>query len=174
MDCLTEFNYKVHHKLCKTNVIKITDKLSQMPRQYSQFAVAANLEQIALITTRHSTKSPNKQLIDSSNDGFKQEAQSHRLYWDSKWYRQIISLLLNEEKILKNCRQTEKRAIRQAALKYKIAGRYLVHLNCGGKTAKCVLPNKVDGILKWTHNKYKHFLNPFMLYKLQRQWFWLH
>lgn len=80
MDHLTEYNYKVYHRLCKTNIIKIADGLSQMPGQYSQFVVAADLEQIALITTCHPTEPPNKQSIDLPTNGFEQKAQSHRSY----------------------------------------------------------------------------------------------
>ena len=51
-----------------------------MPGQYSQFAIAANLEQIAFVTTRHPIEPSNKQSIDLPNDGFKREAQNHRSY----------------------------------------------------------------------------------------------
>lgn len=174
MDRLTEYNYKVYHRPCKANIIKIANELSQMPGQYSQFTLAANLKQIALVTTCYPTEPPSKQPIYLPNDEFKQEAQSHKLYQDLKWYSWITLLLLDREKALKDCGQTEKWAIRQTALKYRIADRYLVHLDRGGETAKCVLPNKVGGILKWVHNKHRHFLSPLTLHKLQEQWFWSH
>lgn len=79
-----EYNYKVHHKPCKANIIKIVDGLLQMPERYSQFTVAVDLEQIVLVIICHPTEPPNKQSIDPPNDGFEQEAQSHRSYQDLK------------------------------------------------------------------------------------------
>ena len=56
--------------------------------------------------------------------------------------------MLDRKKALKNYEQTKKQAIRQAALEYRIAGRYLIHLDCGSETAKCVLLDKINKILK--------------------------
>lgn len=105
-----------------------------MPSRYSQKVVAAILKKMALVTTYFPTrlpdnKLPNKRPKDRENDKFKIEAQSHKQYQESKWYGRIVSLLLDGEKRLNECGQTKKQAVRKTALKYQIAGRYLVHLD---------------------------------------------
>ena len=48
MDWLTEYDYKVHHRPCKANIMQIADGISCFPAKYSQSATAIDLEKMVL------------------------------------------------------------------------------------------------------------------------------
>lgn len=48
MDKLTEYNYEVHHRLCKGNIMEIVDSMSCIPAKYSQSATTIDLERMIL------------------------------------------------------------------------------------------------------------------------------
>lgn len=48
IDQLTEYDYKVYHQPCKTNIMQIADKMSCFPAKYSQFATVIDLKRMVL------------------------------------------------------------------------------------------------------------------------------
>ena len=50
MDRLTEYDYIVKHRPCKSNIMRLADGMSRMPGLYSQYAVAEDEERMAMTT----------------------------------------------------------------------------------------------------------------------------
>lgn len=48
MDRLTEYDYEVHHRPYKVNIMRIADRESHLPAKYSQHATAVDLERMVL------------------------------------------------------------------------------------------------------------------------------
>ena len=48
MDRLTEYDYEIHHRPCKVNIMRIADGISRLLAKYSQSATAIDLEGMVL------------------------------------------------------------------------------------------------------------------------------
>ena len=51
MDRLTKYDYKVHHRPCTANIMRIADGMSRIPGRYSQNAVVVGLERMVSATS---------------------------------------------------------------------------------------------------------------------------
>ena len=58
MDRLTEYDYEVQHRLCKTNIMRIADGMSRLLAKYSQSATAIDLERMVLVVAYSDPRSP--------------------------------------------------------------------------------------------------------------------
>ena len=108
MDRQTENDYEVQHRLCKTNIMCIADKMSCHPAKYSQSATDIDLGRILAVAHPHpwfpifST-----QLADAVTPEL-----SHQKYQKSNWYGKIISFLLDGPSAIGNLSLNEKKAVR--------------------------------------------------------------
>lgn len=175
LDRLTEYDYEVHHRPCKSNIIRIADGLSRMPGRYSQYATAVDLERIALVVT-----APTQTGLEAESVRLRKEVaalagvQSHRIYRDSKWYGKITSYILDGESSLADYSRTEKKAIKRESYRYRVTDQHLLFVERGGETARCILPSSVQNTLRWAHEDHGHFSSPLTLNKLRGQAYWPH
>ncbi len=58
MDRLTEYDYEVQHRPCKTNIMRIADGMSRLLAKYSQSATAIDLERMVLVVAYSDPRSP--------------------------------------------------------------------------------------------------------------------
>ena len=57
-DRLTEYDYKVHHRPYKANIMRIADGISCLPTKYSQSATGIDLERIVLAVAHLHSRLP--------------------------------------------------------------------------------------------------------------------
>lgn len=119
MDRLTEYDYEVHHRPCKATIMRIADGMSRLPAKYSQHAMAIDLERMVLTATPSHIRYPT--LSIQSVDHLTPEP-SYQAYRKSNWYGKIISFLLDGLSSLDNLSLTEKKAVKQASIKYRDYG----------------------------------------------------
>lgn len=162
MDRLTEYDYEVHYRPCKANIMRIADGMSRLPAKYSQHVTPVNLEKMVLTVTLIQSRFP---ILSSLSSDRPTPERSHRAYRLSDWYGKIISFYLDGPSALENISSTEKRAVKQARVKYRVTDQHLFYIKRGGETAKCPLPHEIPAILKWAHDEHGHFANQLILHK---------
>ncbi len=166
MDKLTKYDYDVHHRSCKANIMRIADRMSHLPAKYSQSATAIDLERMILAVAHLHPRLPifSTQLADVVTP-----EPSHQAYRKSNWYGKIISFLLDGPTAIDNLSPTEKKAVKRVSIKYWVIDQHLLYIEKGGESAKCPLPYKISSILKWAYDEHGHFLNQVTLHKIQSQ-----
>ena len=166
MDKLTEYDYEVHHRPCKANIMRIADGMSRLPAKYSQSATAIDLERMVLAVAHTHPRLP---ILSTQLANALTPEPSHQAYRKSNWYGKIISFLLDGPTALDDLSPTEKKAVKRASIKYRITDQHLLYLERGGETAKCPLPYEIPSIIKWAHDEHEHFSNQLTLHKLRGQ-----
>lgn len=162
MDRLTEYDYVVHHRPCKANIMGLADEMSRMPGRYSQVAVAEDSERITMVVA-----------FPTGKKGMTLPAmQSHQQYRESKWYGKVANYLLDGATAVKNCGRSEAKTVRQMSLRYKLTDQHLLYTERSGEFARCLLPQDIPRILTWAHDEHGHFSIVITLHKLRGQWYW--
>ena len=164
MDRLIEYDYEIHHRLCKANIMRIANGMSCLSAKYSQSATAIELKRMVLTVAYPYLRLPifATQLADVLTP-----KPSHQVYQNSNRYGKIISFLLDGLTALDDLNLTEKKAVKRTNIKYRITDQYLFYLERIGKTTKFPLLYKIHSILKWVHNEHRHFSNQLTLHKLR-------
>ena len=164
MDRLTEYDYEIHHRPCKANIMRIADGMSRLPAKYSQSATAIDLERMVLAVAHPHLRLPifATQLADVLTP-----EPSHQAYRNSNWYGKIISFLLDGPTALDDLSSTEKKAVKRTSIKYRVTDQHLLYLERGSETAKCPLPYEIRSIFKWAHDEHRHFSNQLTFHKLR-------
>ena len=145
MDRLTEYDYIVHHRPSKANIIGLADGMSRMPGKYTQSAVSEDSERMTMASVSFPvpTKPPLPALPMQ---------QSHRKYRDAKWYGLITDFLLRGPEALEKCGRNEARNMKRMSLRFRLTDQHLIYLERGDESAKCALLAEVSGLLKWAHD----------------------
>ena len=117
MDRLTEYDYEVHHRPCKANIMRIADGMSRLPAKYSQSATAIDLERMVLTVALFY---PRPSILSTRLADFPAPESSHQAYRKSGWYDKIISFLLDGPTSLDDLSPTEKKAVKRASVKYRV------------------------------------------------------
>ena len=145
MDRLTKYDYEVHQRLCKANIMRIADGMSCLSAKYSQSAIAIDLERMILAVAHLHPRLPifSTHLADALTP-----KPSHQAYQKSNWYGKIISFLLDGPTALNDLGPTEKKAVKQTSIKYRVTNQYLFYMEGGGETTKYSLPYEIFSILK--------------------------
>ncbi len=166
---LTEYDYEIHHRPCKANIMRIADGIPRLPAKYSQSATAIHLERMVLLVAYLHPRLPifSNQLADAVTP-----EPSHQAYRKSNWYGKIISFLLDGPTAIDNLSPTEKKAVKQVSTKYRVTDQHLLYIERSGESAKCPLPYEIPSILKWAHDEHWHFSNQLTLHKIRGQWYW--
>ncbi len=166
MKRLKEYNYEVHHQLCKAKNMQIAEGMSCLPAKHSQSATAIDLERmVPTIAHFHPRLSIfSTQLADAVT-----LEPSYQAYQKSNWYGKIISFLLDGPTAVDNLSPTEKKAVKRVSIKYPVTDEHLLHMKRGGEKAKCPLPYEILFIFKWAHDEHRHFSNQITLYKIRGQ-----
>ena len=162
MDRLTEYDYVIHHRPSKANVIGLADGMSRMPGRYQQSAVAKDEERLAMVASLPRVALPT--LIPPT--------QTHMKYRTSDWYGDVTNYLLDGPSCLKGYGSSKQRAIKRMSYHYRLTDQHLVYLEDDGKPAKCLLPPEVFRILVWAHEEHGHFSVVITLHKLRGEWYW--
>lgn len=120
--------------------MRITDEISCFLAKYSYNAMAVDLERIVLTVTLFYSQFSSffTQQVDQSTP-----EQSHPIYQQSSWYGNFISFFLDSSLTLKKLSSTEKRAVKQASIKYQLTDQHLFYIERCGKTTKCPLLDKI-------------------------------
>lgn len=164
MDRLTEYDYIIHHRPSKSNIMGIADGMSRMPGRYNDHNILTeDLERlgIAAATTPGST---------SSSTG--PVNKTHQAFRASRWYGTLTSYLLDGFEALKDTGTSEAKRIKRQAFNFAVADQHLLYLERNGTKSKCILPAQIDSLLKWAHDEHGHFSVAITLHKLIGQWYW--
>ena len=169
MDRLTEYDYIVHHRPSKSNIMGLADGMSRMPGRYSQSAIAEDEERMtmALAGFPKRTTFPAVPAVPAV-----QVQRSHDRYRNTRWYGLVTEFLLRGSEALVECGRNEAKNVRRMSLHFRLTNQHLVYIEKGGESAKCVLPEEIAGLLKWSHDEHGHFSVPITLHKLRGQWYW--
>ena len=109
MDILTEYDYEVHHRPYKANIMRIADGMSRLPAKYSQSATAIDLERMVLAVAH---LHPRLTIFSTHLADALTPEPSHQEYQKSNWYGKIISFLLDGPTALDDLSPTEKKAVK--------------------------------------------------------------
>ena len=157
MNRLTKYDYVIKHRLCKTNIIRLANKMLRISERYSQSAVTEDTERIIIMITLSQSRTVLSMM------------KSHIKYRESQWYEKVISFLLNESKALKNLDKNEIRNLKRLSFKYKLTNQHLLYIEQSEEMSKCLFPYEVRRILMWAHNEHDHFAVVIILHKLRGQ-----
>ena len=149
--------------------MRIADRMSHFLAKYSQSAIAIDLERMVLAVAHLHSRLPifSIQLADVVTP-----EPSHQAYRKSNWYSKITSFLLDGPTAIDNLSPTQKKAVKQVSIKYRVTDEHLLYIEKGGENAKCPLPYKISSILKWAYDEHGHFSNQVTLHKIRSQWYW--
>ena len=93
MDRLTEYDYIIHHRPSKTNIMGLADGMSRMPGRYSQTAVSEDSERMSMAVA----VSHQGQQSRPSHPTLPAMQQSHAKYQGTKWYGLVTKFLLRPQ-----------------------------------------------------------------------------
>ena len=163
MDRLTEYDYEIHHRPCKANIMGIADGLSRMPGHWSTNARAEDSERMAMTAAFACPAQVQYSIPDL-----------HTEWLNSKAYGKVVTFIKQGSQGLRTigCGESEIKAVRRLSLRYRLIDQQLIYLEAGGLTAKCLFPHQTKAILKWAHDEHGHFANAITLQKLIGQWYW--
>lgn len=104
MDRLTEYDYIIKHRPCKTTIMGLADQMSQMPGKYSQLAVAEDAERMAMMLSHPQQRRSTLPI-----------QRTHTRYRESRWYDPVLSFLLDEPETLKGLGKNKAKNIKQTS-----------------------------------------------------------
>lgn len=173
MDRLTEYDYIVHHRPCKSNIMCLADGFSRMPGYYSQNVIAEDSERLAMAVALGETEAtPAGEPVSSNQANHPPIMKSHVRWRQSRWYGNLVSFMLDGPDALRDCGRNEARRIKRLSHHYRTTSQHLLYVEKGGETAKCVLPDEVGKLLAWAHDDHGHYSVAITLHKLKGQWYW--
>lgn len=127
-----------------------------LPLKYSYFVIVIDLKRMVLIIVPLYSQLP---VLANQVAEIPVPKLCHQIYQNSDWYSKIVSFFLDDLITLDNLDHTMKKVVKQASIKYQIIDQHLFYFEQCGKTEKYPLLYKIFFILKYTHNKYGHFLS---------------
>ncbi len=142
---LTEYDYEEHHRPCKSNIMQIGGGIFCFHAKYSQSAIAIDLARMVPAVALIYSRLPIFSILLSDRLLLK---STHQEYQMSNWYCKIIFFFLDGPTALVNLSSTEKRAVKQASIKYRVTDQPLFYIEIGGETAKFPLPYEILSILR--------------------------
>ncbi|TAQ83554.1 hypothetical protein B7494_g8120 [Chlorociboria aeruginascens] len=199
LDRLTEYDFEVHHRPGKSNLVSIADGLSRLPGNMQDEPIRIDTERLALPVIPQPQLEPyisdhllsggdqihaDEQIHTSlpfaglpSNDHSMHlpEIQGH--FGELKEhpvYNSIIDFLLKGDDGIKQYDRSMRKLIENRLLRYRFADKHLMYIerSSGSRPAKCILDHEISDILKWAHDIHGHYTAALTLHNLQGQFFW--